>query len=59
MVRSSLTNEEGTTVKEVVKVEKMLITEVAADKNTARVSAIGLKDEPGIAFRIIPYTCKK
>lgn len=52
VVRSSLTNEEGTTVKEVVKVEKMLITGVAADKNTARVSAIGLKDEPGIAFRL-------
>ena len=52
IVRSSLTNEEGTVVKEVVKMEKMLITGVAADKNTARVSAIGLKDEPGIAFRL-------
>ena len=52
IVRSSLTNEEGTVVKEVTKVEKMLITGVAADKNTARVSAIGLKDEPGIAFRL-------
>ena len=36
IVRSSLTNEEGTVVKEVTKVEKMLITGVAADKNTAR-----------------------
>ena len=52
IVRSSLTNEEGTVVKEVTKVEKMLITGVAADKNTARVSAIGLNDEPGIAFRL-------
>ena len=52
IVRSSLTNEEGTVVKEVVKMEKMLITGVAADKNTARVSVIGLKDEPGIAFRL-------
>ena len=52
IVRSSLTNEEGTVVKEVVKMEKMLITGVESDKNTARVSAIGLKDEPGIAFRL-------
>lgn len=52
VVRSSLTSEEGTVVKEVVKMEKMLITGVAADKNTARISAIGVKDEPGIAFKI-------
>ncbi len=52
IVRSSLNNEEGTVVKEVVKMEKMLITGVAADKNTARISVIGVKDEPGIAFRI-------
>lgn len=58
VVRSSLTNEEGTIVKEVVKVEKMLITGVAADKNTARVSAIGLKDEPGVAFRLFHTLAK-
>lgn len=53
IVRSSLNNEEGTIVKEAVKkMEKMLITGVAGDKNTARVSAIGVKDEPGIAFSL-------
>lgn len=52
VVRSSLNTEEGTVVKEVVKVEKMLITGVAADKNTARISVIGIEDKPGIAFRI-------
>lgn len=36
VVRSSLTTAEGTTVKEEVKVEKMLVSGVAADKNTAR-----------------------
>ena len=36
VVRSSLTSEEGTVVKEVVKMEKMLITGVAADRNTVR-----------------------
>ena len=52
VVRSSLTSEEGTVVKEVVKMEKMLITGVAADRNTVRISAIGVKDEPGIAFKL-------
>ena len=32
--------------------EKMLITGVAADRNTVRISAIGVKDEPGIAFKL-------
>ena len=59
VVRSSLTSEEGTVVKEVVKkMEKMLITGVAADRNTARISAIGVKDEPGIAFRIFNTLAK-
>lgn len=58
VVRSSLTSEEGTVVKEVVKMEKMLITGVAADRNTARVSAIGVKDAPGIAFRIFHTLAK-
>lgn len=52
VVRSSLSNAEGTVVKEVVKMEKMLISGVAADKNTARISAIGLQDRPGIAFKL-------
>lgn len=58
VVRSSLTSEEGTVVKEVVKMEKMLITGVAADKNTARISAIGVTDEPGIAFKIFNTLAK-
>ncbi len=52
VVRSSLNRSEGTIIKEKVKMEKMLITGVAADKNTARLSVIGVEDKPGIAFRI-------
>lgn len=58
VVRSSLNNSEGTVVKEVVKMEKMLITGVAADKNTARISVIGVEDKPGIAFRIFHRLAK-
>ena len=49
---SSLTNAEGTVVKEDAKVERMLISGVAADKNVARVSVLGVENRPGIAFRI-------
>lgn len=58
VVRSSLNESEGTTVKEVVKMEKMLITGVASDKNTARVSVIGVKDKPGTAFKVFHRLAK-
>ena len=58
VVSSSLNESEGTIVKEVVKMEKMLITGVAADKNTARISVIGVEDRPGIAFKIFNKLAK-
>ena len=59
VVRSSLNTAEGTVVKEEVKVEGMLLSGVAADKNTARISVIGLKDEPGIAFKLFNVLARK
>ena len=58
VVRSSLNYEEGTVVREASKMEKMLVTGVAADKNTARISALGVEDRPGIAFRIFDTLAK-
>lgn len=58
IVRSSLNHSEGTVVKEAVKMEKMLITGVAADKNTARISVMGVEDKPGTAFRIFDTLAK-
>ena len=52
VVRSSLNNAEGTVVKEDAEVERMLVSGVAVDKNAARIAIIGLKDEPGIAFKV-------
>ena len=52
VVLSSLVRTEGTVVKESTKMEKMLVSGVAADKNTARISVIGVLDEPGIAFKM-------
>ena len=59
VVRSSLNETEGTVVKEVASVEKLLVTGVAADANTARISVIGVEDRPGVAFRIFDVLAKK
>lgn len=58
VVRSSLNESEGTTVKEAAKMEKLLVTGVAADTNTARISVIGVEDKPGTAFRIFNTLAK-
>ena len=58
VVRSSLNNSEGTIVKEVTSVERMLISGVALDENAARISVMGLKDEPGIAFKLFSLLAK-
>lgn len=58
VVRSSLNDSEGTIVKEAPNMEKMLVTGVAADKNTVRISAIGVEDKPGTAFRIFDTLAK-
>lgn len=58
-VLSSLTRNPGTIVKEVVRVEKMLIRGVAKDNNVARISIIGVPDTPGIAFKIFSHLAAK
>jgi aspartate kinase len=55
VVRSSLNNSEGTVVKEVVNMEKMLVSGVACDVNAARVAVIGLEDQPGVAFKLFNH----
>ena len=58
VVRSSLTDAEGTEVKEEAFVEKMIVTGVAVDKNVARISVIGVPDVPGMAFKIFANLSK-
>ncbi|MCD2493712.1 aspartate kinase [Lacrimispora sp. NSJ-141] len=59
VVRSSLSYAEGTVVKEETKMEKMIVSGVASDLNTARISVIGVNDEPGIAFKLFNYLAAK
>ncbi|MCR4868574.1 aspartate kinase [Lachnospiraceae bacterium C10] len=58
VVRSSLTKAEGTVVKEVTKVESMLVSGVAVDKDAARIAIVGLKNQPGIAFKVFDLLAK-
>lgn len=59
VVRSSLTDSEGTVVKEVVKkVGRMIISGVALDKNADRISVFGLSDVPGSAFKLFNTLAK-
>ncbi len=55
VVRSSLNTSEGTVVKEEVKMEKMLVSGVASDKNVARIAVVGLEDQPGVAFKLFRH----
>ncbi len=57
-VLSSMKAVPGTKVKEVAKMEEMLIKGVAKDTNVARVMIVGLPDEPGIAFKIFSRVAK-
>ena len=60
VVRFSLNESEGTVVKEVVKkMERMLISGVALDKDADRISVIGIKDAPGSAFILFNTLAKK
>ena len=58
VVRSSLNTNEGTIVKEGHKMEKMIVSGVACDTDAARVAVVGVKDEPGIAFKLFNALAK-
>ena len=58
-VLSSLTKAPGTIVKEAGKMEKMLISGVAKDTNIARVSVVGVPDNPGLAFKMFSKLSSK
>lgn len=59
VVRSSMSEAEGTEVKEETKMERMLVSGVATDKKVSRISVMGVKDEPGKAFEIFALMAKE
>lgn len=58
-VKSSLNKTEGTYVKEVNQVEKMLVRGVTRDNDCARVALCGVEDTPGKAFQVFSLLSKK
>ena len=58
-VLSSLVREPGTIVREVAKMEKMLIRGVTKDTDVARISVVGIKDVPGNAFKMFSRLAAK
>ena len=58
-VLSSFEEAPGTVVKEVNKVEKMIIRGVARDNDVARISLTDIGDEPGRAFTLFSILAKK
>ena len=53
-----MSEEEGTVVKETTKMEKMLISGVAVDKNIAKIAVSGMKDNPESTFRLLNLMAK-
>lgn len=58
-VISSLERKPGTKVKEVTKMEKMLIRGVAVDNDVSKIALIGLADKPGVAFKLFSILANK
>lgn len=59
VVRSSFNNGEGTVVKEVEAVEKMIVRGVTRDDDVARIAVMGLEDKPGKAFQLFSLLSKE
>lgn len=58
-VKSSLNKNEGTYVKEVEQVEKMLVRGVTRDNDVARIALCGVEDTPGKAFSVFRMLAEK
>lgn len=57
-VKSSLNNNDGTYVKEVDQVEKMLVRGVTRDNDCARIALCGVEDTPGKAYQVFALLSK-
>ena len=59
VVRSSKSDEEGTIIREDVKVESTYISGLAMDKDIASISVIGIKNKPGMAYKLFSLLAKE
>ena len=59
VVRSSLNKSQGTVIKEVGNVEKMLVRGVARENDIARIAVVGIEDKPGMAFKLFSLLARE
>ena len=59
-VRSSLTEEKGTIIcEEVADMERLLVSGITTDPNEAKITVVGLSDQPGIAGKVFSALSEK
>ncbi len=58
-VLSSLERTPGTKVKEVVKMEKLLVRGVAVDNDVCKIAVVGVANKPGVAFKLFSLLAGK
>jgi len=58
VLRSSMNETPGTTIKEDIGVERLTVSGLAIDRNVARISVTGLPDKPGVAYSIFDPLAK-
>ncbi len=60
-VRSTFTEDEGTIIQEVcsMKVKQYLIRGVASDKNVAKITVLGIPNQPGYAYKVFSELAEK
>jgi len=59
VVRSSFSDAEGTLVKELPLMERMYVSGVAVDKDTAGITLLGVEDEPGGAYNVFSLIARE
>ena len=59
IIRSSMTEEPGTEIREACKVEDLYVSGVAVDRDVAQISVLGIKNQPGAAYKIFSLLADK
>jgi len=58
IIRSSMTEEPGTEIREGTDMEEMYVSGLAIDRDVSQISVLGIKDQPGEAFHIFSLLAK-
>ena len=59
IIRSSMTEEPGTEIREGTDMEDLYVSGLAIDRDVAQISVLGIKDRPGAAYKIFSLLANK